>query len=747
MKTPWTSSTLAAAVLMLAAVAPPCVRPAAAQRAAAAVTRSSARPGRSSAGPARSGNVDDARLLHAAREPQDWLTYGGTWDERRYSTLGEIDTTTVKQLRPAWYFDFDTTRGQESTPLVVDGVMYVSTAWSKVYALDARTGREIWLYDPKVPGPADVPTCCGVVNRGVAVYEGKVYVGTLDGRLIALDAATGKPVWSVRTFEPSEVYAITGAPRAARGKVFIGNSGSDFGGRGYVSAYDAATGKLVWRFYTVPGKPGHEDGEPSDGPLREIALPTWHGHWWRYGGGGNVWNAIVYDPDFNQLYLATGNGYPWNENQRSAGRGDNLFLSSIIAVDADTGHYRWHYQEVPEERWDYDSTADIALVELRIGGRLRKVLLQTPKDGFCYVIDRRTGKLLSAKPYIPGLNWAHGVDPRTGRPRIVAAALYRNEPWTGIPGAGGAHVWQPIAFSPSTGLLYLAAKEGSGYYLPTPRFTFLPGVAHLGIALGASLPSAAGHAARSARARTPTPTPASASRPSSYLLAWNPVTQTAAWRAADSANGGGVLATAGGLVFQGRSRDGLLGEFDAYRADDGRRLWSWKTPNAISAGPITYSVGGDQYVAVTSGASFYQSMGARARVPQPGRLIAFKLHGTATLPADPPFARPANPPAAIAPAAQVAAGAGYYGDYCARCHGFGSQSGNVIPDLRRSAALTRPEAWRSIVLGGALAAQGMVSWSRFLTPAEADAIRAYVGEQARALQRQEHSSTAASSER
>lgn len=716
MKKPWISATLAVVALL-------CGRPAAAQVVAAAVTPS--------ARPPRFGNVDDARLLRAARKPQDWLTYGGTWDERRYSTLDQIDTATVKQLRPAWYFDFDTTRGQESTPLVVDGVMYVSTAWSKVYALDARTGREIWLYDPNVPGPAAVATCCGVVNRGVAVYEGKVYVGTLDGRLVALDAATGKPVWSVRTFEPGKVYAITGAPRAARGKIFIGNSGSDFGGRGYVSAYDAATGKLVWRFYTVPGDPhAPPDGAVSDTALARIARPTWFGEWYRYGGGGNVWNAIVYDPDFNQLYLATGNGYPWNQNFRSEGKGDNLFLSSIVAVDADTGRYRWHYQETPEERWDYDSVADIALVELRIGGRRRKVLLQTPKNGFCYVIDRKTGKLLSAKPYIPGLNWAHGVDPQTGRPNIVAAALYGKKPWTGIPGAGGAHVWQPIAFSPRTGLMYLAATENSSYYLPTPRFTFVPGVAHLGIVLGASLPITPS-AAQSA--------PASASRPRSYLLAWNPVTQTAAWRAADSAEGGGVLVTAGGLVFQGRSRSGLLGEFDAYRADDGRRLWSWKTPNLISAGPITYSVGGEQYVAVTSGASFYQSMGARARVAQYGRLIAFKLQGTATLPADPPFAPPANPPAAIASPAKVAAGAEYYGEYCARCHGFDTRSGNVIPDLRRSAALTEPRLWRGVVLGGALAARGMISWSRFLTPAQSDAIRAYVGEQARALQQQERS--------
>ncbi|MGH8228794.1 MAG: PQQ-dependent dehydrogenase, methanol/ethanol family, partial [Steroidobacteraceae bacterium] len=576
----------------------------------------------------RFGNVDDARLAHAAREPQDWLTYGGTWDEQRFSGLRQIDTATVSRLKPAWFFDFDTTRGQESTPLVVDGVMYVSTAWSKVYALDARTGRQIWRFDPKVPGPADVPTCCGVVNRGVAVYEGKVYVGTLDGRLIALDAATGKPVWSVRTFPPGKVYAITGAPRAARGKIFIGNSGSDFGGRGYVSAYDARTGRLVWRFYTVPGRPGHEDGQPSDGPLRRLARPTWHGEWWKHGGGGNVWNAIVYDPDLNQLYIGTGNGYPWNEDFRSDGKGDNLFLSSIIALDADSGRLRWYYQETPEERWDYDAIADIALVDLRIGGRLRKVLLQTPKDGFCYVIDRRTGKLLSAKPFIPGLNWARGVDPKSGRPRIVAAALYRDKPWVGIPGAGGAHVWQPVAFSPVTGLLYLAATESSSLYLPSAHYVFAPGVANVGIVLGASL----GGAAAKAKAKAAAAAPAPASRPRSYLLAWNPLTQTAAWRAADSANGGGVLATAGGLVFQGRSREGLLGELDAYRADDGKRLWRWKTPNAISAGPITYSAAGKQYVVVASGASFYQSMGARARVPQYGKLVAFALDGKVQLP-------------------------------------------------------------------------------------------------------------------
>jgi quinohemoprotein ethanol dehydrogenase len=680
----------------------------------------------SDAAPKRIAYVDDARLAHPEREPQNWITHGGDWNERRFSLLSQINAQTVRQLEPAWYFNYDTTRGQESTPLVVDGVMYVTTAWSKVYALDAKTGRQIWFFDPKVPGSAAVPACCDIVNRGVAVYKGRIYVGTVDGRLIALDAATGKPIWSTVTTPIGTTYSITGAPRVARGKVFIGNAGSEFGGRGYVSAYDAHTGKLVWRFYTVPGDPAAKpDGAASDAVLARLARPTWFGDWYKYGGGGHVWNSLVFDPDLNQVYFGTGNGYPWSREHRSAGKGDNLFVASIVAVDADTGRYKWHYQEVPGEEWDYDSIADITLVDLQVDGRTRKVLLHAPKDGFFYVIDRASGKVLSAKPYISGVNWAKGVDLATGRPDIVEAAHYKDTPWLGIPGGGGGHNWQPVAFSPQTGLMYIPATESSTYYEMLPEFHYVMGIPHIGINRESMVHGGPGGGP---------PKGPTGAMSSAYLLAWNPVTQTEAWRA--NGRGNGVLATAGNLVFQGRSRAGLLGEFVAFRADNGEQLWSYNTPNAIVAGPVTYSVDGEQYVAVSSGPSAV-IFTPPARVRDNGRMLVFKLNGTASLPPDAPLAPPANPPEQIASRSDYDRGKAHYDLYCARCHGFDTQSTNVIPDLRRSRMLTDKASWKSVVIDGALTDRGMVSWAKYLTAADAEAIRVYVGEQARALQEQE----------
>jgi quinohemoprotein ethanol dehydrogenase len=673
------------------------------------------------AAPRQYGAVDDARLRNAQQEPQNWLTHGGNWEEQRYSKLAQIHTGNVSQLKPAWWVEFDTTRSQEATPIVVDGVMYVSTAWSKVYALDAKTGKQIWYFDPKVPGPAASPTCCDVNNRGVAVYLGKVYIGTLDGRLIALDAKTGKIVWNTMTVEPGRIYSITGAPRVARGKVFIGNAGADVGGRGYVSAYDANNGKLVWRFYMVPGDPkAKPDGAASDDVLAKIAAPTWFGQWYKYGGGAHVWNAIVFDPDLNQLYLPTGNAFPWNPHFRSEGKGDNLFVSSIVAVDADTGQYRWHYQETPGDAWDYDAISDITLVDLRIDGAMRKVLMHAPKNGFFYLIDRASGKLLSAEPFVPGINWATHVDKATGRPAIVEAALYRDGPWMGVPGGGGAHNWNPVAYSPKTGLLYIPASENSTYFNPTKEFNYVEGNAELGIDLLTSFTPPHGATTGTLRAGAN----------KGYLMAWNPVTQTAAWRA--GARGGGVLATAGDLVFQGRNRDGLLGEFLAFRADNGEQLWSINTPDAISAGPVTYSVDGEQYVAVTSGASV-MSFGAKARVPHFGSVMAFKLNGTATLGPEPPLAPPANPPAEIASLEIQMEGAKLYAAHCARCHGFDAVGANVIPDLRRSPMLTDPRAWHGIVIEGLRAERGMIGWSRFISADQAELIRKYLGERARAL--------------
>ena len=683
--------------------------------------------------PAHPAAVDDRRLLASAREPQNWLIYGGGWSEQHYSPLKSIDATNISRLKPAWSFDFDTYRGQEATPVVVDGVMYVSSAWSKVFALDAKTGKPLWSFDPKVPGPADLPLCCDVVNRGVAVYKGKVYVGTIDARLIALDAATGAVVWSVATAPAGSTYSITGAPRVARDKVFIGNGGGEFGGRGFVSAYDAASGKLAWRFYVVPRAPDAKpDGAASDNILEKLARPTWFGDdWYRYGGGGHTWNGLTYDPDLKQLYLATGNGFPWNREFRSAGKGDNLFISSIVALDADTGQYKWHYQETPGDQWDYDAVQNMTLAELDIRGKKRKVLMHAPKNGFFYVLDRKSGEVLSAEPYVT-VTWAKNVDLQTGRPIETPGVRYGLTPSFVAPGAGGAHNWQPMAFNPATGLVYIPTTESGMPFRAVANW-------HFGEALftniGVDFSTGGGNAAHGA-APTPPPAPvAPAIKPSNFVLAWDPVKQAARWRA--DGRGGGILTTAGNLVIQGRTRAGALGELVAFRADSGAMLWNFPTPNGISAAPATYSVGGEQFVAVSSGAGSTSVSGVPTRIRHVGRVVAFKLDGTAIFPAEAPPALPANPPATVASAETAAAGQNHYDAYCARCHGFGGASGNVIPDLRRSLLLTNKEAWDQVVLGGALTERGMIGWSKFLNAAQVDEIRAYLGETARTLQQQE----------
>lgn len=365
------------------------------------------------AGAASAAPVDAARIAKAADNHSEWLTHGRTYSEQRFSPLAKINPSTVQDLELAWYFDLDTKRGQEATPLVVDGTMYFTSSWSKVFAVDARTGREKWRFDPAVAGEKAIDACCDVVNRGVAAWGSNVFVGTLDGRLIALDMRAGKVMWSVQTTDPAKRYTITGAPRVVKGKVIIGNGGGEMGVRGYVSAYDAATGKMAWRFYTVPGNP--KDG--FENAALERAAQTWSGEWWQYGGGGTVWDSMAYDPQLDLLYIGVGNGSPWNHRIRSQGEGDNLFLASIVALEPETGEYVWHFQTTPAESWDYTATQHIILADLTINGTLRKVLMQAPKNGFFYVIDRATGQFIQARNYV-NVTWTTGLDPQTGRPRV-----------------------------------------------------------------------------------------------------------------------------------------------------------------------------------------------------------------------------------------------------------------------------------------------------------------------------------------
>jgi quinohemoprotein ethanol dehydrogenase len=655
----------------------------------------------------RPANVNDERLRHADDHAGQWMSHGRTYSEQRFSPLTQINMANVHQLGLAWFGDFDTRRGQESTPLVIDGVLYVSTAWSKVYAYDARTGKELWKYDPKVPGEWGVRTCCDVVNRGLAAWNGKVYIGTIDGRLIALDAATGERVWSAQTTDPEKWYSITGAPRIAKGKVFIGQAGGEFHQRGYISAYDAETGALLWRWYTVPGNPA--DG--FENAQMEAAAKTWSGEWWKTGGGGTTWDSIVYDPDTNYVLVGTGNGAPWPAHIRNQGgkNQDNLFLSSIVALDADTGEYAWHYQMTPEESWDYDGTQQIMLADLEIDGERRHVAMQANKNGFFYVLDARTGKLLSAEPFVAGVNWATGIDMKTGRPRINPQARYdkTGEGFMVIPSSGGAHSWHPMSYSPLTGFVYIPAMNGT-FPLVASHEDDNPMGQKLSISMTKSF----------ALYRTSTVKPFN----EAYLLAWDPVRQKEVWRVPFGAmgRGGGTLATAGGLVFQGNSEHQ---EFAAYRADNGEKLWSMPAHTGIVAGAVSYEVEGEQYVAVVAGSRF----GGNYYSPNYSRVLAFKLGGKAQLP--PPVEPPPlvlNPPEQFGTPEVIASGQEHYNRVCATCHGENAQGRGMFPDLRYSAALNSADVFNSIVIDGVLSANGMVSFKSALTAEQVDAIRAFV---------------------
>ncbi|MFI4974642.1 MAG: PQQ-dependent dehydrogenase, methanol/ethanol family [Caulobacterales bacterium] len=657
--------------------------------------------------------VDGARILAADSDPGNWMTQGRTYSEQRFSPLDKINTSNVANLGLAWNFELSTNRGVETTPIVVDGTMYVTSSWSLVYALNAKTGELIWKYDPQVNRETGFKACCDVVNRGVAVWNGRVYVATLDGRLVALDAKTGTPAWSVVTVDQSKPYTITMAPRVVHGKVMVGNSGSEYGVRGYMSAYDADTGKLLWRFFTVPGDPS----KPFENKAMEMAAKTWTGNWWTAGGGGTPWDSMAYDPETNLLYFGTGNGLPWDEKSRSPSGGDNLFLASIIAVDADTGEYRWHFQTTPGDSWDFDSTQTLTLADLTIGGQPRKVIMQASKNGFFYVLDRATGKLISANNYVP-VTWAKGVDPNTGKPIEVGDDRYRKAPTQMFPSSFGGHNWHPMSFSPKTGLVYVPAQEIPGAFGTDPKFAYVPGQWNTAINTDLnSLPA--------------DPKAAAAMRNSlkGYLIAWDPVAQKERWRAEHKGPwNGGTLATAGDLVFQGTAD----GHFNAYDAGTGKQLWSADTYTATLAGPITYTVGGDQYVAVGAGfgSAYYLVAGFaldQKGTPDNGRILVYKLGGSASLP-KPNLTKVAfpKPPASTAAPASLAAGHSTFNRYCLVCHGYNAIGGGVIPDLRMSPLIGDAAGFQDVVLGGSRKANGMISFATVLGKDDAEKLRAYI---------------------
>jgi len=640
--------------------------------------------------------VDEAALAAEQSRRGDWRSYGRDFYEQRFSPLDQINDSNVEKLGLAWQFETATERGLQATPLVVDGVMYTTASWSVTYAIDARTGKQLWKYDPEVHRKYDNLACCDVVNRGAAYHNGKIIVGVLDGRLVALDAKSGKQAWSTTTVDQSQPYTITGAPRIANGKVIIGNGGAEYGVRGYVSAYDAETGTLAWRFYTVPGDPS----KPQEHQALEKALPTWNGDvWWKVGGGGTVWDSIVYDPELNLLYVGTGNGSPWNREVRSPGGGDNLYLVSILAINPDNGELVWHYQQVPGDTWDYTAVQPMMLADLEWGGRTRKVIMQAPKNGFFYVLDRATGELLAADPYVE-VNWASHVDLTTGRPVEMPGAAYEDKGTFIRPGPLGGHNWQAMSFSPKTGLVYLPAQDNGRYYEQPKAFTFTPNQYNLGVgAIGRNLDNyTVPYKGR--------------------LIAWDPVARKPRWTA-EYGNywNGGTLATAGNLVFQGTA----AGDFIAYRATDGEKLWSTWATTGIVAPPMTYELDGKQYVSVMAGWGGAFSKKTRSY----GRLLTFAIGGTASLPGR-PRPRAVTALANAGTPAQITAGAKIFETYCARCHG----GGTVLPDLRRS----QPAIYTGLdkILDGSLAERGMPRFAELDRTAVAE-LRAYLLDERRKL--------------
>ena len=650
------------------------------------------------------GWVDEARILAAAEaEPGSWLAHGQTYEELRFSTLTEINRETVPRLGLAWYKDLNNRHRMQSTPLVIDGVLYFTDPWSVAYALDAATGEEIWRFDPETDRRSMRYSCCGgAVNRGLAAYKGRLYFATFDARLVAIDQATGEKVWDVDTSHlPSHSpYTITGAPRAVAGKVFIGQSSSEWGLRGYLSAYDADTGELAWRFFMVPGNPalGFEH------PELEAAAETWGGNWWEFGGGGTPWNAMVYDAKFDQLLVGTGNGAPWPRKIRSPGGGDNLFLGGVIALDPHTGRMNWFYQMTPADNWDFNAAQDIALLDMEIDGEMRSVALQAPKNAFFYVLDRETGEMLRANQYVRQ-TWATHIDMETGRPVENVELQWDETPHWVAPSNAGGHSWQPMSVDPGRGIAYFAVQDMSAYYMlpeefvETGQWKLNDGFMSLGVNFG-----------RPGRDGVP-PMP----EPKGYLKAFDPLTGEEAWvvQRATPYNGG-VLATAGGVVFQGDNG----GQFAAFDVDDGSLLWEFDTLGAADSAPITYAIDGVQYVATLAAG------GVRNRYND-GRLLVFKLDGDVSVPvATAPDVDIPEPPSLTASAEEIEEGRRHYNRVCVWCHGMGAV-GTVNADLRLMTAETH-QRFQAIVRGGLLRDNGMESFADAVTQEETELIHQYV---------------------
>ncbi len=657
---------------------------------------------------------DAAALKAAADDGKEWLTYGRDYAETRFSPLKAITADNVKDLGVAWSFDTDSFRGLEGTPLIHDGIIYATRPWSSVFALDARTGKKLWDFDPQVDKSMGWKACCDVVNRGVALYEGKVYVGAIDGRLIALDAKTGVQLWQVQTVDPAKSYTITGAPRIADGKVIIGQGGAELGTRGYLTAYDAKTGEQAWRFWVVPGNPA--DG--FENPDVEKAAATWSGKWWEVGGGGDPWDTIIYDPELRTVYVGTGNGSPWSHQLRSDGKGDNLYLSSIVALNVDDGRVKWHYQTTPADNWDYTAVQPLMLATLTMkDGLPRKVIMQAPKNGFFYVLDRETGKLLSADPYAE-LNWASGVDLESGRPIETGNGRYTTAISMVMPGPTGAHNWHPMSYNPATGLVYLPTLQGTTFpYSQEKGFTHKQGTWNLGINHDAMVgiplkPQSEYKPGTGPKTRSP-----------GALVAWDPVKREPRWVVDyPFAINGGTLTTAGNLVFQG----GADGKLRGFTADKGELVWEVDLGVGIIAPPVTFELDGKQYLSVLAGwggSSGLIGPNSTGQYKPIGRLWTFVIGGDKNI--VPVKGQPLPELTAIPfdnNKKLLAQGENVYTQHCMLCHGAGAVSGGTLADLRYAAPATYDNIL-NIVRHGAYTGLGMPNLGEWVTDDEVNAAR------------------------
>jgi PQQ-dependent dehydrogenase (methanol/ethanol family) len=653
--------------------------------------------------------VDGAFMLANDAKTPDWPSYGLDYAETRFSRLNQINAANVKDLGLVWSYNLESTRGVEATPLVVDGIMYVTASWSVVHAVDVRSGKRIWTFDPQVSKEAGYKGCCDVVNRGVALHQGKVFVAAYDGRLIALDAATGNKVWEKDTIIDRKFsYTITGAPRVFKGKVIIGNGGAEYGVRGYITAYDANTGEQKWRWFTVPGDPS----KPFEDESMAKAAKTWDpaGKWWEAGGGGTAWDTLTFDPKLNLMYVGTGNGSPWARSKRSPAGGDNLYLASIVALNPDTGKYVWHYQQTPGDNWDFTSTQPMILADLKIAGKPRKVILHAPKNGFFFVIDRTNGQFISAKNFVD-VNWATGYD-KNGRPIETPMARVADRPREIIPSAHGARNWHSMSFNPQTGLVYMPVQGVPLSLMDNKSWEFN------GVRPGELQSGTGWNTAMFLNVEPPK------SAPFGRLIAWDPVLQKAAWTQEHvSPWNGGTLTTAGDLVFQGTAD----GRFIAFNARTGEKLWESPTGTGVVAAPSTYLVDGKQYVSIAVGWGGAYGLAQRATDRQgPGTVYTFAVGGKAPMPEFVKYRMDGLVAGVKYDPAHIPAGTALYVSNCVLCHGVpGVDRGGNIPNLGYIGA-SYIENLDKFVFKGPAMNRGMPDFTGKLSTDDVEKIKAFI---------------------